>query len=161
MFLTYINLIIERFVETGVFSLPTSGFDRFQNKTSVSSFHMFICALHTVRGMLDSSSLVSGQARQAKNTAKPSFCRICHAEAKIVNYGVLSCNSCKTFFRRHSHASKVSVESSARAMIVRSGLSRDFVHAVGKIVARSTWPRGSHVYIADWKSVERWECPRI
>ncbi len=45
--------------------------------------------------------------RQAKNTAKSSFCLICNAEARFVNYGALSCYSCKIFFRRHSFRIKV------------------------------------------------------
>jgi hypothetical protein len=47
--------------------------------------------------------------RQAKNTAKLSFCLICNAEARIINYGALSCYSCKTFFRRHSFRTKVCI----------------------------------------------------
>lgn len=45
--------------------------------------------------------------RQAKNQAKSRFCSICYAEARIINYGVLSCYSCKTFFRRHCSRTEV------------------------------------------------------
>lgn len=51
------------------------------------------------------NSLTSLQ-RQAKNEAKSRFCSICNAEARIINYGVLSCYSCKTFFRRHCSRTK-------------------------------------------------------
>jgi len=40
--------------------------------------------------------------KQIKNKTQLQFCLICHAEAHIINYGALSCYSCKTFFRRHS-----------------------------------------------------------
>ncbi|UJR08984.1 hypothetical protein I4U23_013234 [Adineta vaga] len=53
----------------------------------------------TLRIPIQSSTHVT---RQRKNTAKSSLCLICNAEARIVNYGALSCYSCKTFFRRHS-----------------------------------------------------------
>lgn len=34
---------------------------------------------------------------------KPNmFCRICGDKAFSKNYGVLTCSSCKVFFRRHS-----------------------------------------------------------
>jgi hypothetical protein len=45
--------------------------------------------------------------RQTEHTAKSSICRICKAEAHIINYGALSCYSCKTFFRRHVHRIEV------------------------------------------------------
>jgi hypothetical protein len=31
---------------------------------------------------------------------KSKFCKVCGDEARIINYGALSCQSCKTFFRR-------------------------------------------------------------
>ncbi|CAF1108496.1 unnamed protein product [Rotaria sordida] len=48
---------------------------------------------------LDNINIIT---RQGRNTSKPGFCLICNAEARIFNYAVLSCYSCKTFFRRHS-----------------------------------------------------------
>jgi hypothetical protein len=39
--------------------------------------------------------------RQPKNSSKVSFCRVCGDKANIINYGALSCQSCKTFFRRN------------------------------------------------------------
>jgi len=48
--------------------------------------------------------------RQAKNEAKLSYCLICNAEARIINYGALSCYSCKTFFRRHIFRIKVCID---------------------------------------------------
>jgi hypothetical protein len=32
---------------------------------------------------------------------KVDVCQICGDKARIINYGALSCPSCKTFFRRH------------------------------------------------------------
>ncbi len=48
--------------------------------------------------------------RQVKNQTKLGFCLICHAEARIINYGALSCYSCKTFFHRHSSCMKVCID---------------------------------------------------
>jgi hypothetical protein len=47
--------------------------------------------------------------RQRKNKAQLRYCLICNAEASIINYGALSCYSCKTFFRRHSSRIKVCI----------------------------------------------------
>ena len=67
--------------------------------------------------------------RQSKNTSKASFCLICNAEARIFNYGALSCYSCKTFFRRHSVRAKVCrVYFSFQLNINVSFSYRKFVH---------------------------------
>ncbi len=33
-------------------------------------------------------------------STKFSVCQVCGDRARIINYGALSCSSCKTFFRR-------------------------------------------------------------
>jgi hypothetical protein len=38
---------------------------------------------------------------------KGDICPVCGDKARIVNYGALSCSSCKTFFRRHGFDVKV------------------------------------------------------
>ena len=42
---------------------------------------------------------IAGQ-RQARNSSKIRVCQICGDKARIINYGALSCQPCKTFFRR-------------------------------------------------------------
>ncbi|CAF1040472.1 unnamed protein product [Rotaria sordida] len=39
--------------------------------------------------------------RRIKNTSISSVCQVCGDKASIMNYGALSCQSCKTFFRRN------------------------------------------------------------
>jgi hypothetical protein len=39
--------------------------------------------------------------RQAKNAINSGICQVCGDKASIVNYGALSCQSCKIFFRRN------------------------------------------------------------
>ncbi|CAF2497112.1 unnamed protein product [Rotaria sp. Silwood2] len=39
--------------------------------------------------------------RRIKDSSKLSFCQVCGDKANIMNYGALSCQSCKTFFRRN------------------------------------------------------------
>ncbi|CAF5128158.1 unnamed protein product [Rotaria sp. Silwood1] len=40
-------------------------------------------------------------SRRIKNSSKLRFCQVCGDKANIINYGTLSCQSCKTFFRRN------------------------------------------------------------
>lgn len=47
--------------------------------------------------------------RQARCAAKKSLCLVCGDEARIINYGALSCASCKTFFRRYGFRIEVSI----------------------------------------------------
>ena len=35
------------------------------------------------------------------NTKSTSICQVCGDNASIINYGVLTCPSCRTFFRRN------------------------------------------------------------
>ena len=39
--------------------------------------------------------------RQPKNSSTLRVCQICGDRARIINYGALSCQPCKTFFRRN------------------------------------------------------------
>ena len=40
-------------------------------------------------------------SRTLKSSTKLDFCKVCGDKATIINYGALSCQSCKTFFRRN------------------------------------------------------------
>ena len=44
---------------------------------------------------------VTSQGR-TKSSAKMSICQVCGDKARIINYGALSCQPCKTFFRRNA-----------------------------------------------------------
>jgi hypothetical protein len=70
------------------------------------TFHQFLSVSRKKPKLQEDFNLTM---RQSKNTAKSSFCLICNDEARIINYGALSCYSCKTFFRRHSVRIKVCI----------------------------------------------------
>ncbi len=36
-----------------------------------------------------------------RRVSKPSICLVCGDAARIINYGALCCQACKTFFRRN------------------------------------------------------------
>ena len=40
--------------------------------------------------------------RQGKTLSTSNICQVCGDSASIYNYGALSCQSCKTFFRRNA-----------------------------------------------------------
>ena len=44
---------------------------------------------------------------QPEKSSKSNVCRICDDKAHIINYGTLSCPSCKTFFRRNGFRPEV------------------------------------------------------
>ncbi len=49
-----------------------------------------------------------GPSESKKPTDKPiNVCQVCGDDASIVNYGTLSCLSCRTFFRRNAFPTKV------------------------------------------------------
>jgi hypothetical protein len=43
----------------------------------------------------------------SKDTVKIGVCGVCGEKASFINYGALSCQSCKTFFRRNGFNPKV------------------------------------------------------
>ena len=45
--------------------------------------------------------------RESHDCARTNICYVCGDKAHIANYGILSCPSCKTFFRRHGFQLKV------------------------------------------------------
>jgi hypothetical protein len=40
-------------------------------------------------------------SRQSNDLTCADLCQVCGDRANIINYGALSCQSCKTFFRRN------------------------------------------------------------
>jgi hypothetical protein len=46
-------------------------------------------------------SIEDTQISNPSTTTKIAACQVCGDKARIINYGALSCSSCKTFFRRH------------------------------------------------------------
>ncbi|CAF5141477.1 unnamed protein product, partial [Rotaria sp. Silwood1] len=52
-----------------------------------------------------SSSDDPNEAKKKSNTTT-SVCLVCGDNATIINYGALSCLSCRTFFRRNGHTNK-------------------------------------------------------
>lgn len=46
---------------------------------------------------------------QPDTSPKPSLCLICGDKARIINYGALSCQTCKTFFRRNGFRPEVRI----------------------------------------------------
>jgi hypothetical protein len=50
---------------------------------------------------------INGTETQPKDSSKSDLCLICGDPARINNYGALSCQSCKTFFRRNGFRPEV------------------------------------------------------
>jgi nuclear receptor subfamily 5 group A protein 3 len=48
--------------------------------------------------------------RQIRNSSKLGYCPVCGDQAHIIHYGALSCQSCKTFFRRNASHLEVCIE---------------------------------------------------
>jgi len=46
---------------------------------------------------------LNGYTRRGRFQAELSSCQVCGEEARYIHYGVLTCTSCKTFFRRRSN----------------------------------------------------------
>jgi hypothetical protein len=46
---------------------------------------------------------------QPVDLSKTNPCRVCGNPAHIINYGALTCQSCRAFFRRHGCRSAVSI----------------------------------------------------
>jgi hypothetical protein len=47
---------------------------------------------------------------KTKDSSESNICRICGDQARIINYGTLSCQSCRTFFRRNGFRPEVCIE---------------------------------------------------
>ncbi len=48
-----------------------------------------------------SSAVLPMKKKVGRRVSKPSICRVCGDAARIINYGALCCQACKTFFRRN------------------------------------------------------------
>ena len=46
----------------------------------------------------------------SKTRRKTKFCDVCGNPARCINYGALTCQSCRAFFRRHRFQSNVRIE---------------------------------------------------
>ena len=49
-----------------------------------------------------SSSLFAMKKKVGRRVSKQSTCLVCGDLARIINYGALCCQACKTFFRRNA-----------------------------------------------------------
>lgn len=54
-------------------------------------------------------STIDTSVTQSDTSPKPNNCLICGDIARIINYGALSCQSCKTFFRRNGFRPEVCI----------------------------------------------------
>lgn len=54
-----------------------------------------------------SSSILPMKKKVGRRVSKESICLVCGDTARIINYGALCCQACKTFFRRNASNSNV------------------------------------------------------
>ena len=74
-----------------------------ENKTRT----FFFCVLFQI----NFETMMSDDKLNSSLSIKRSeVCRICGASSKCSYYGVISCSSCKTFFRRNAHVGEIFFE---------------------------------------------------
>ncbi|CAF0712028.1 unnamed protein product [Adineta steineri] len=44
---------------------------------------------------------IDSNVNKSESSSRSNTCLVCGDKARIINYGALSCQSCKTFFRRN------------------------------------------------------------
>ena len=63
------------------------------------------------RELFISSSLQQTDFNLSKrHSLKSGFCQVCNDKANIIHYGALSCQPCKTFFRRNAFCPEVCID---------------------------------------------------
>lgn len=60
-----------------------------------------------IDSILYQSSLIPLKKKVGRRVSKQSICLVCGDNARIINYGALCCQACKTFFRRNASNANV------------------------------------------------------
>jgi hypothetical protein len=53
-----------------------------------------------------------------KHSLKFGCCQVCNDKANIIHYGVLSCQSCKIFFRRNASCLEVCIDTHFHSILL-------------------------------------------
>jgi hypothetical protein len=69
----------------------------------IYNFYNHLSKMEMDSFLLQSSSLpLPMKKKVGRRVSKQSICLVCGDAARIINYGALCCQACKTFFRRNA-----------------------------------------------------------